>query len=166
MMTIVTLLSSLNTQVANTLFHAIKITLDDHGAYDWNLRHVAVLTAILLGIIRITLGKTRGIDWYALFHALLTAGGSLVCVYLSFQSHETDVMRAITCQGPLTSLHRILPAITMGYSIFDLIDGCFIGMDFMFHGAGTLALMAFFCEYKIPELVTPMLLMEVCVCVS
>ena len=61
----------------------------------------------------------------------------------------------------MTSLHRILPAITMGYSLFDLIEGMKLSLDFVLHGAATLSVMAFYCEMDAPEIVAPMLLMEV-----
>ena len=63
---------------------------------------------------------------------------------------------------PLTSLHRILPAITMGYSVFDMFDGFHLRLDFLLHGGATFLVMALFVENDVPHLVTSMLLMEVC----
>jgi hypothetical protein len=42
-----------------------------------------------------------------------------------------EPLRSILCHGPLTSLHRIVPAITMGYGVFDIIEGLSHGLDFV-----------------------------------
>jgi len=111
------------------------------------------------------MGKKWGVDWYALTHAIVSALGSIACSYLDVFASETltgtpEPLRSCQCAGPLTSLHKILPAITMGYSLFDLIDGMTISVDFMLHGLATFAVMAFFLETGTPNFITPMLLME------
>jgi hypothetical protein len=121
---------------------------------------------LLIWCVRATLQKKRGIDWYAFVHALVTGLGSMACVYLDLFAAETltgtpEPLRSCQCEGPLTSLHRILPAITMGYSMFDLLDGFTISIDFALHGLSTLSVMAFFCEHNAPHIIAPMLLMEV-----
>jgi hypothetical protein len=98
------------------------------GAAEWNLRHVAVASAIVLGGVRVGAKKYKGIDWYALLHAIISGYGSLACVWLSVYSAETltgttEPLRSVLCQGPLTSLHRIIPAVTMGYGVFDIMEG-------------------------------------------
>jgi len=154
------------TPLATSILEGIAV-LDDWGAWEWNLRFVAVLTAGALWLVRRALGKKRGVDWYAFVHAVLTATGSLACVYLdvasseSFEPHVPEPLRSCRCSGPLTSLHRILPAITMGYSLFDFLDGITISVDFALHGSATLFVMAFYCEIGAPHFITPMLLMEV-----
>jgi TLC domain len=151
---------------SKTLLSWIAI-LDNHGAHEWNLHIVAVTTAIFLLMVRLVLHQKRGIDWYALLHAIVSGGASLAIVYLNFFAAENltgvaEPLRSITCQGPLTSLHRVLPAITMGYALFDLLDGVSMGLpDFIFHGAATFCMMAFFVEQDIPEVVAPYLIMEV-----
>ena len=77
-------------------------------------------------------------------------------------NRNTEPLRSVTCQGPLTSLHRIIPMITMGYSVLDLLDGVSLGVDFLAHGAATLTIMGFFIYKDIPHVIVPMLLMEVC----
>lgn len=64
---------------------------------------------------------------------------------------------------PLTSLHRILPAITMGYAVFDLLDSFDLRLDFLLHGAATFSVMGLFVWNDVPHLVNSMLLMEVSV---
>lgn len=140
--------------------------LDHYGAWQWNLRLVGVVSAAIFAAIRLTFGKKRGIDWYALTHAIISAYGSLACVYLDLFAAEAltgtpEPLRSCQCLGPMTSLHRILPAITLGYSIFDLIDGVTISLDFALHGLGTLSVMAFYVEHNQPNFITPMLIMEV-----
>jgi TLC domain len=140
--------------------------LDRCGAWTWNLRLVGAATAVILLLIRQALHKKRGVDWYPLAHAIVTAFGSLMCVYLDVYAAQAltgtpEPLRSCQCQPPLTSLHRILPAITMGYSLFDILDGMTISIAFALHGAATLSIMAFFCELDRPHIITPMLLMEV-----
>lgn len=139
--------------------------LDNYGARTWNLRYVAVATTIVLGGVRVVFQKKRGIDWYAFLHAIVSASGSLACLYLDVMASKrltgfSEPFRSVQCHGPLTSLHRILPAITMGYSIFDLIDGLTISVDFALHGAATLAVMTLFVEIGAPHIMAPMLFME------
>jgi hypothetical protein len=139
--------------------------LDNCGAQSWNLRLVGITTTFTLWMIRVIFQKKRGVDWYALLHALISSLGSILCVYLDLFAAETltgtpEPLRSCQCAPPLTSLHRILPAITMGYSLFDLLDGLTIGIDFALHGLATLLIMAFFCEHDVPHIITPMLLME------
>lgn len=140
--------------------------LDQHGAWTWNLRVVGVCTAILLSCVRVIFKKKHGIDWYAFVHALVAGVGSIACAYVDVFAAEAltgtpEPLRTCQCLGPLTSLHRILPAITMGYSMFDLIDGLTLGVDFALHGLATMGVMSFFCETNLPHIIAPMLLMEV-----
>jgi hypothetical protein len=72
----------------------------------------------------------------------------------------TEPLRAAQCLAPLTSLHRILPAIAMGYSVIDLIDGFTVGIDFLIHGLLTMSVMLFFCELDRPQIVAPFIIME------
>ena len=110
--------------------------LDRYGARTWNFAHVVVLTALILGAIRVGIKKQWNVDWYSVLHAAVTGYGSAVCVYLSVFAAEQltgskEPLRSIQCQGPLTSLHRLLPAITAGYGLFDIIEGLHLGMDFV-----------------------------------
>jgi TLC domain len=140
--------------------------LDDCGGWDWNLRLVGLVSASLLLFVRLALQRKWGIEWYALIHALVSSGGAIICLYLDSTSSElltggmNEPLRAVLCQEPLTSLHRILPAITMGYALFDLYDGIFISIDFIMHGTATLAIMAIFVEVNAPQIMSPMLIME------
>ena len=154
-----------NFRLTRALLQAIS-RLDDVGAWEWSLWHVAVATAVLLGAVRWIGKKKWGIDWYALVHALLSASGSVMVVYLDYAQSQaltgySEPLRSCLCQGPLTSLHRILPAITMGYSLYDFLDGLRIGVDFAAHGAATLAILAFFCALEAPQFIAPLLIMEV-----
>lgn len=141
--------------------------LDELGAWEWDLRLVAVISAFLLASIRYVLRKRLGIDWYAFVHASIAAVGAVVCVYLDVVASEVltghaEPYRSVgVCGGPLTSLHRILPAITMGYALLDLYEGISMSLDFALHGIATLTVMGFHCQHNKPHLVTPMLLMEV-----
>lgn len=141
--------------------------LDSYGAAAWNLRVVAVVAFVVLLGIRRALGKKRGVEWYALVHAIISSSGAVICTYLDIFASERvtgtpEPLRAcIECAGPLTSLHRLMPAITLGYSAFDFIDGVTISFDFALHGLATFFVMLYFIEAGAPQFVTPYLLMEV-----
>jgi hypothetical protein len=127
---------------------------------------VGIYTFAFLGIVRMIFGKKYNVDWWAALHHFVTGVGSAMAVYLDVFSSEalTDTpepLRSCLCEGPLTSLHRILPAITMGYAVLDLIDGMKLGMDFALHGVMTFVVMLFFCETELPQIVVPFLLMEI-----
>ncbi|KAL7575592.1 hypothetical protein ACA910_020162 [Epithemia clementina (nom. ined.)] len=140
--------------------------LDDWGARTVNLLHVGAVTFVILLSIRVSAGKYRGVEWYALLHALVSGIGAVMATYLDVYASEAltgvpEPLRSCQCQGPLTSLHRFLPAITMGYATFDFFDGLTLGIDFAMHGAATLLVMVVYVVANAPQLVTPMLLMEV-----
>lgn len=107
----------------------------NYGAAEWSLRQVAVVSAIVLGFTRVALKSKGGVDWYSFIHALITGYLSLICVWLNFFAETLtgtpEPLRSILCQGPLTSLHRIVPAVTMGYGVFDIIEGFSHGVDFV-----------------------------------
>ena len=154
----------LDDPIARSLLTGVAL-LEEHGAWTWNLRLVGLSSSLFLLLVRLILKKKRGVDWYALIHAIISSGGAAACLYLDNTSSvrltgSTEPFRAVMCQEPLTSLHRILPAITMGYALFDLFDGLFISVDFVLHGAATLAVMALFVELNAPQIMAPMLLME------
>ena len=139
--------------------------LDEHGAWTWNLLHVGMVTFLALGSVRITMGHWHGVDWYAFLHAIVSTLGSFVALFLDYSASEKltgmqEPLRSVLCHGPLTSLHRILPAITMGYSIFDIIDGLALSPDFLFHGCITFIVMAVFVHVDAPHMIAPFLFME------
>lgn len=140
---------------------------DVTGSSGWTSIQVAVVTAIVLGTIRYTCRQEYGVNWYSLLHATVTGIGSFVCVWLNVFAAEaltggtSEPLGSILCQGPLTSLHAILPAITMGFGVFDIIEGFSHGMDFILHGFATFSIMAYFCVVGVPEIINPMLLMEI-----
>lgn len=92
-----------------------------------------------------------------------------MCVYLDY-SAATDIRgfpepqgSTLHCLGPLTSLHRILPSITLGYAICDIINGFTLGKDALAHGFATFMVMSLFIGHGASHIMTPMLLMEVSV---
>lgn len=153
-------LSPLTTQLLN--FCQI---LDESGAWTWKYRDVAIVTVCVLWVVRFICHKKGGIDWYALVHALVSGFGSLACIYLDFESATLtgtpEPLRSMQCHGPLTSLHRILPAITLGYSLFDLTDGMNLSFDFVLHGGATGLVMLYFCYYDAPQLLGATLTVEI-----
>lgn len=140
--------------------------LDSYGAQDWDLRVVAMVSAVFLLTMRYTIGHKWNVDWDALVHAIISGIGSAVCIYLNFYAASNitglnEPLGTIQCKGPLTSLHRIIPAITQGYAICDIINGWKLGPAFLAHGIGTFTIMTIFNELEASSIITPMLIMEV-----
>jgi hypothetical protein len=138
------------------------------NASEWaqHSRKVALLSAIILGGIRFVARQKYEVNWYSLLHAFTTGCLSAVCVWLNqfgavALTGTAEPLGAILCQGPLTTIHAIVPAITMGFGIFDIIEGFSHGMDFIMHGVATFSVMAYFCELGVPEIIVPMLMMEI-----
>ena len=152
-------------------FHSFVMSwityLDSFGASTWNLRVVAGVSAVVLLSMRYTIGHKWNVDWDALVHAVISGVGSAVCIYLNIYaaSHMTggvnEPLGTIQCNGALTSLHRIIPAITQGYAICDIINGWKLGPAFLAHGIGTFTIMTLFNELEASAIITPMLIMEV-----
>jgi hypothetical protein len=128
--------------------------IDAYGAATWSLKTICLVTVVVLGVLKISLKKKRGVDWYALVHAVVTGYSSLACVYLSSYGElltgTPEPLRSLLCHGPLTSLHRMIPAITLGFGLFDIIDGFSHGVDFVsrsiysYYGRGTERTILFF----------------------
>jgi len=140
--------------------------LDAYGAEEWDLRKVAAVTAAILLLMRMTIGHKYDVDWDALVHAFITGWGAVACVYLNIYSSEeisgvSEPLRSIQCAEPLTSLHRILPAITQGYAVCDIINGFSLGREFLAHGIATFTVMTIFVELNASSIILPMLVMEI-----
>lgn len=139
------------------------------GAQEWaqSSRLVGLASCITLFIISKVIGKKFGVNWCSWFHACLVGSMSFVAVWLNVYAAEsftgtTEPLGAVLCRGPLTTFHSIVPAVTMGYGVFDLSEGIGMGKaDFILHGVATLSIMSYFCEYGVPEIIVPMLLMEI-----
>jgi len=139
--------------------------LDSYGAKEWRLRVVTVVSAVVFLGIKKTIGDKRKIDWDALANAIITGIGSLICMYLDYDAAEyltgvSEPLGTISCNGPLTSLHRILPAIIQGYAICDIINGFHLGPAFLAHGIATLSFSMIFNELGASQLITHALVME------
>jgi hypothetical protein len=130
------------------------------GLSTWTSRQVAIITAVTLALLY--KHEKYGIRWYSLLHAVLSGYLSLICVWTSYH-HTPPLSASNICDGPLTSLHRITPAITLGYGLFDILEATIKSLpkDFLLHGVATFGVTAYFCEYNIPEIVLPFLLMEI-----
>lgn len=141
-------------------------TLDSYGAKEWDLRVVSATSAALFLGMRKTVGHKYDIDWDAFVHAFLSGVGSTICVYLNMYAavHMTGItepLGSVQCNGPLTSLHRIIPAITQGYAVCDIINGFRLGPAFLAHGIATFTVAAIFNETGASHILTPMLIMEI-----
>jgi len=122
--------------VSAGILRLVQFMDEQWGAAEWGTRQVGVGTVVVLGIIRFTWKDAYGVTWYQFVHAILSGYLSFLAVWLNFFEAETltgtsEPLRSFLCQGPLTSLHRILPAITMGFGFFDILDGIGHGFDFV-----------------------------------
>mmetsp|Transcript_54 Transcript_54/g.74 ORF Transcript_54/g.74 Transcript_54/m.74 type:complete len:268 (+) Transcript_54:70-873(+) len=159
--------------ILSNLFLYVLSFIDSYGAQEWNLRIVGATSAIIFLSIRMQFKKKYNIDWDALVHAWITAVGSVICCYFDANPqyiHPSsspvieEPMNSITnCSGPLTSFHRILASITLGYAICDIINGVSNNSKAgIVHGVATMAVMALFVEWlQAPEIIAPMLVMEI-----
>ena len=150
--------------------------LDSYGAQTWNLRVVAATSAVIL-YLTYRIGrsgpggqKLGNVCWEGFLHAVLSGLGSAICVYLNHFaaveiSGQAEPLRSIRCDdgdaSPLTSLHRILPAITLGYGMCDILEGLDLGRDFLIHATALVIVMGTCCELGYSHTVTPMLIMEI-----
>ena len=106
-------------------------------------------------------------DWYAVLHAILTGPPALLCMHLDSHASRIDPgsssepLRSIKGAEALTPLHAIIPMVSLGYGLVDLIEGIFLNRgDFIVHGLGVLASMGSCCYLGKSHLVTPALVME------
>lgn len=146
--------------------------IDRYGAEEWNLRVVAATSAILFLGIRMHMGRKWQIEWDSFIHAIITGIGGLICIYLNANAsfHMTGMQEparsVVECKGPLTSLHRIIPAITQGYALCDILQGYHLlskeglGPEFLAHGFGTLIVATVFTEFEASHMLSPMLVLE------
>ena len=100
------------------------------GAPKWaqSSRIIGLATVFVLSIIYNIVGKKYGVNWCSFVHACVVGSMSFVAVWLNIYAAEsltgiTEPLGAVLCQGPLTTFHSIVPAITMGYGVFDLLEG-------------------------------------------
>ena len=118
------------------ILRLVQFMDEQWGAAEWGTRQVGIGTVMVLGIIRFTWKDAYGVTWYQFVHAMVSGYLSFLAVWLNvFQAEPltgtSEPLRSFLCQGPLTSLHRILPAITMGFGFFDILDGIGHGFDFV-----------------------------------
>lgn len=104
------------------------------GAEKWatSSAKIGVASVLVLTIIHKAIGKPFGVNWCSFFHACVVGSMSFVASYLDVYASEaltgtSEPLGAILCQGPLTTWHSIVPAITMGYGVFDLKEGILMG---------------------------------------
>ena len=130
-------LSGVEGSWTETLVSTIHWIDNSFGTHEWTTRQVALVSLISLGIIKALTQEKYGVKWYIVWFAIVSGYLSLICVCLNiFAATEltgtSEPLRSILCQGPLTSLHRHVPAMTVGFGVFDLIEGYTHGtMDFV-----------------------------------
>lgn len=152
--------------LSSLFLRGIEIIFDNNGANEWSPYGVAAVSCSFFWAIKMTMKKWRNVEWYGFAHSFVTGMGALVVLYLDLFAAEElngigEPLAAATCHEPLTSLHKVIPAITMGFAILDILDGLSIGIDFLLHGMATFSVMAFFISHDKPQIVAPFLLMEV-----
>ncbi len=129
-------------------------------------RQISLFSALIWIVLKQVLGKSLGVDWYAMIHALVTAGGALVVVYLDLNAEviagEGEPLRSIRCEPALTSLHSILPMVSLGYAFSDFVEGVRLWRkDWILHGLLLGSCFMLVCELGVPHLVSAPLHREV-----
>lgn len=140
---------------------------------EWDGLAVAVVSLLVLQFVFHVLNTKYEVGWYALIHACVVGTGSLACSYLD--RYSTIIMgggsphplRLILCDGAgggggaLTSLHRVLPFVTLGFAFTDVMEGLQLRRaDYLFHGTLLGATFGTVCYLELQHCVVPMLLME------
>ena len=102
----------------------------------WEHRSVALGTFLILFMVRQICGEKYGVNWWGLLHSVVTGYLAFVVIFLNAFAAEPltgtdEPLRSVMCGGPLTSLHRILPAITYGYGALDILEGLKLSTDFV-----------------------------------
>ncbi|MGK3737621.1 MAG: hypothetical protein ACI8RD_001947 [Bacillariaceae sp.] len=111
--------------------------LTDAPNWSHSSRYIAIASAVMLAIILKLSKRKYNVNWCSYSHAFVTGGLSFICVWLNVFAAEpltgiTEPLGSVLCKGPLTTIHSIIPAITMGFGIFDLIEGIGMGkIDFV-----------------------------------
>lgn len=67
----------------------------------------------------------------------------------------------VMCGGALTSFHRVLPTVTLGYAINEFLDGLQLSFDFLTHASVLLTFALYMCENEKNEILSTMLALEV-----
>ena len=100
------------------------------GAPGWaqSSRLIGFVTCVVLFLVVKLVGKAYGVNWCSLLHAIVVGSMSAVAVYINTYASEAltgtpEPLAQVLCQGPLTTFHSIVPAITMGYGFFDIAEG-------------------------------------------
>ena len=111
--------------------------------------------------------QALNVYWYAVLHAILTGPPALLCMYLDAHASRIDPgsspepLRSIKGAQALTPLHSLVPMISLGYGLVDLVEGIYLKRyDYVIHGLSMLASMGSCCFLGKSHLVTPALIME------
>jgi hypothetical protein len=104
--------------ISSSLLYFIKVTLDDNGAWGWNLRLVGVISAVILIFIKQTFRKAYGIDWFSLVNSAVTGFAAAAIVYLDFFASETLTGIAGTNERYYTCLMSTLERVLIIYTYY------------------------------------------------
>jgi hypothetical protein len=74
--------------VSTAILYVIKL-IDSLGAESWSATAVVLSSLGILFAIKVAVNNKRGVDWYCLFHAIITGVGSCMCVWLNTFAAET-----------------------------------------------------------------------------
>ena len=75
--------------VSKSILSFVTFLDESLGADEWTSTQVAVVSGSIFLVMFYTIHSYRGVEWYALLHAILTGWGSLACVYLDMYASET-----------------------------------------------------------------------------
>ena len=104
------------------------------GAEEWakNSVYIGAATLAVLTLIHNTFKRKMGVNWVSFWHAVVVGFMSFLASYLNVYAAEaltgqTEPEGGVLCKGPLTTFHSIVPAISMGYGVFDVKEGLLMG---------------------------------------
>jgi len=139
---------------------AINSALVSTGVSELNPWAVAGFSAIFFFAVNQIVGV-----YVNLTYDIFTSIGAMMCIYIDYSISDSASFASLPigitgCNGPTTPLHNILPAVTMGYSMFELHNARSDSRDIVLHAAVLLAVMGIVCELGYQYMVTSMLIMQ------
>lgn len=70
--------------ISTLILATIKFTLDDNGAWEWNLRLVGTFSALFFFVFLQLFKNAFEVPWWGLSHASITGFGAMTVCYLDY----------------------------------------------------------------------------------
>lgn len=137
---------------------------DDYADFS-NYRAIAATSALCFVTIRLVVGKKGGVEWDSFLHALVVSAGVVRTLYVDFSTADQIHLfllppQMMGCQNSSATLAKLIPAVSLGYAIFDLLEGFSRGPSFVMHGVAYVSVLVIVCEFGLQHTLIPALLLE------